>query len=138
MKSNNQRLAEAMAKTWTFTGQDKNELRRLKTEVESDLGQVDPNLLDVYNAKSSPQEVYEKIRELAPPNDDDNGDERAGDGAPPHSGRPFSTFRAPAARRILCAYGTQYYYGRGSGPWVCVLLGSELTSLISQLFWDRV
>ena len=27
MKSNNQRLAEAMAKTWTFTGQDKNELR---------------------------------------------------------------------------------------------------------------
>ena len=59
--------------------------------------------------------------------------------APPHSGRPFfSTFRAPAARRILCAYGTQYYYGRGSGPWVCVLLGSELTSLISQLFWDQV
>ena len=58
--------------------------------------------------------------------------------APPHSGRPFSTFRAPAARRILCAYGTQYYYGRGSGPWVCVLLGSELASLIPQLFWDQV
>ena len=58
--------------------------------------------------------------------------------APPHSGRPFSTFRAPAARRILCAYGTKYYYGRGSGPWVFVLLGSELTSLISQLFWDQV
>ena len=76
MKSNNQRLAEAMAKTWTFTGQDKNELRRLRTEVEADLGQVDGNLLDVYNAKSSPQEVYEKIRELAPPNDDENGDER--------------------------------------------------------------
>ena len=74
MKSNNQRLAEAMAKTWTFTGQDKNELRRLRTEVEADLGQVDGNLLDVYNAKSSPQEVYEKIRELAPPNDDENGD----------------------------------------------------------------
>ena len=37
---------------------------------------LDANLLDVYNAKSSPQEVYEKIRELAPPNDDENGDER--------------------------------------------------------------
>ena len=59
MKSNNQRLAEAMAKSWTFTGQDKNDLRRLRTEVEADLGQVDGNLLDVYNAKSSPQEVYE-------------------------------------------------------------------------------
>ena len=65
-----------MAKTWTFTGQDKTELRRLRTEVEADLGQVDGNLLDVYNAKSSPQEVYEKIRELAPPNDDEHGDER--------------------------------------------------------------
>ena len=41
--NNNQRLAEAMAKTWTFTGQDKNELRRLRTEVEADLGQVDGN-----------------------------------------------------------------------------------------------
>lgn len=70
MKSNNQRLAEAMTKSWTFTGQDKNDLRRLRTEVEAGLGQVDGNLLDVYNAKSSPQEVYEKIRELAPPNDD--------------------------------------------------------------------
>ena len=60
-------------------------------------------------------------------------------GAPRHiAGGPFSTFRAPAARRILCAYGAQYYYGRGSGPWVCVLLGSELASLIPQLFWDQV
>ena len=54
MKSNNQRLAEAMAKTWTFTGQDKTELRRLRTEVEADLGQVDANLrLKVEEAGSS-------------------------------------------------------------------------------------
>ena len=35
---------------------------------------------------------------------------------PPLCGRLFSTFRAPPARRILCAYGTQDIYGRRPGP----------------------
>ena len=59
--------------------------------------------------------------------------------APPHSGRPFSTFRAPAARRMLCASRHTILLRSWVRPvGVCVLLGSELTSLISQLFWDQV
>ena len=61
-------------------------------------------------------------------------------GAPRHiAGGPFlRSARLRRAESCVPAYGTQYYYGRGSGPWVFVLLGSELTSLISQLFWDQV
>ena len=117
--SNSQATPIAFHAAWTNQGSTNGKCRRHAIEVVSSRGGESNRFCDPSHLGA---QLFPRIREPAI--------WYFIWSAPPHSGRPFSTFRAPAARRILCAYGTQYYYGRGSGPWVCVLLGSELASLI--------
>ena len=121
VQSNSQATPIAFHAAWTNQGSTNGKCRRHAIEVVSSRGGESNRFCDPSHLGA---QLFPRIREPAI--------WYFIWSAPPHSGRPFSTFRAPAARRILCAYGTQYYYGRGSGPWVCVLLGSELASLIQS------